>query len=126
MASTSIDVGSLHAALDSARASQQLSWRQLAAQLDLSPSTFSRIANGHTPDTAAFASIVRWLRVPAEHFMHTEGDEPAPEGEPDLVAQLTPLLRARTDLTLDQIQHIEQLIGSAVHHFDQDRKRRDA
>ena len=35
MAYTSVDVASLHAALDAARTTKQLSWRQLAGELDV-------------------------------------------------------------------------------------------
>lgn len=125
MASTSVDVASLHAALDAARTGKGMSWRQLAGELGLSPSTFSRLSNGHTPDTNAFASIVTWLNVRAEDFMRAAGDEDANAAEPDLVAQLSPLFRARKDLSAEQITHLEQLIGSAVRHFDSDRQTRD-
>lgn len=103
-----------------------MSWRQLAGELGLSPSTFSRLSNGYTPDTNAFASIVTWLNMDAEDFMRTAGDESVEAEEPDLVAQLSPLLRARKDLSDKQITHLEQLIGSAVRHFDSDRENRDA
>lgn len=117
MAYTSVDVASLYAALDAARTSKQLSWRQLAGELDISPSTLSRLANGHTPDTAAFTSMVTWLNIDAGTFIKAAGD-PKPLEEPDLVAVLAPLLRARSDLNLADIEHLEQLIGSAVRRFD--------
>ncbi|MFL0172329.1 helix-turn-helix domain-containing protein [Mycobacterium sp. SMC-21] len=123
MASTSVDVASLHAALDAARNSKQLSWRQLAGVLDLSPSTLSRLANGHTPDTAAFASMVTWLNIPAERFIQAEQSEVDRE-EPDLVATLAPLLRARKDLQPEDVEHLEQLIGSAVRRFHNERSSR--
>lgn len=124
MAYTSVDVASLHAALDAARTTKQLSWRQLAAELDISPSTLSRMANGYTPDTAAFTSMVTWLNISAEKFIKS-GGEPTPHEEPDLVAVLAPLLRARSDLKPADIEHLEQLIGSAVRRFDQERAARE-
>lgn len=123
MASTSIDVASLHAALDAARTSKELSWRQLAGQLDLSPSTLSRLANGFTPDATAFTSMVTWLNIPAEKFIKAEGmDE---RDEPDLVASLGPLLRARKDLKPQDVDHLEELISSAVRRFHSDRPARE-
>lgn len=123
MASTSIDVASLYAALDAARTSKDLSWRQLAATLALSPSTLSRLANGYTPDTAAFASMVTWLHIPAERFIRSE--ENAGSEEPDLVATLAPLLRARKDLQPEDVEHLEELISSAVRRFHAERPARD-
>lgn len=124
MAFTSVDVASLHAALDAARTTKQLSWRQLAGELDISPSTLSRLANGYTPDTAAFTSMVTWLNISAESFIKA-GDEHAEQEEPDLVAVLAPLLRARSDLKPADIEHLEQLIGSAVRRFQNESATRE-
>jgi transcriptional regulator with XRE-family HTH domain len=123
MAFTSVDVASLHAALDAARTTKQLSWRQLAGELDISPSTLSRLSNGYTPDTAAFTSMVTWLKISAESFIKA-GEEHGEQEEPDLVAVLAPLLRARSDLKPADIEHLEQLIGSAVRRFHNDRASR--
>jgi len=123
MASTSIDVASLHAALDAARTSKELSWRQLAGLLDLSPSTLSRLANGYTPDATAFTSMVSWLNIPAEKFIKTESYEE--REEPDLVASLAPLLRARKDLKPEDVDHLEELISSAVRRFQNERPARE-
>jgi transcriptional regulator with XRE-family HTH domain len=128
MASTTVDVASLHAALDAARTKRELSWRQLASELDLSPSTLSRLANGYTPDTSAFTSMVTWLNIPAERFIRAEGQplqDQADREEPDLVATLAPLLRARKDLKPADIELLEQLIGSAVRRFDNERTTQD-
>ncbi|GEP32274.1 hypothetical protein NSZ01_00420 [Nocardioides szechwanensis] len=123
MASTSIDVASLHAALDAARNSKELSWRQLAGVLDLSPSTLSRLANGYTPDATAFTSMVTWLNIAAENFIKSENQEE--REEPDLVASLAPLLRARKDLKPQDVDHLEELISSAVRRFHNDRPARE-
>lgn len=123
MASTSIDVASLHAALDAARSSKELSWRQLAGLLDLSPSTLSRLANGYTPDTNAFTSMVTWLNIPAEQFVKAE--RVTERDEPDLVASLAPLLRARKDLKPEDVEHLEELISSAVRRFHSPRPSRE-
>lgn len=117
MPQTSVNVIALHAALDAARQAKDLSWRELARVMDLSPSTLSRLANGYNPDVNAFAVMVQWLNVPAEQFIVTEDDESEPRDEPDLVAQLGPLLRARKDLNQADIDHLEELIGSAVRLF---------
>ncbi|WP_372672773.1 hypothetical protein [Amycolatopsis kentuckyensis] len=44
------------------------------------------------------------------------------EDPPDLVAELAPLLRARSDLQPQDVEHLEQLIGSAVRRFNTDRQ----
>jgi transcriptional regulator with XRE-family HTH domain len=124
MAHTRIDVASLYAALDKARISRDLSWRQLAGEVGISPSTLSRLANDHNPDVTAFASMVSWLRMPAEQFMIDESrQDNTDQSEPDLVASLAPLLRARKDLNEEDVEHLEELIASAVRRFTADRSK---
>lgn len=63
----------------------------------------TRLANGHRPDADAFVALARWLRMPAENFtIDTTTDEQAQEGEPELLAQVGALLRARKDLGPDE------------------------
>lgn len=111
-----VDVRSLHSALDKARESRGLSWRQLAKEVGVSASTISRMANDLKPDVTAFAAMTRWLKMPAENFY--VGGAANSEGEqPDLVAQLVPLLRARKDLTSNDIEYLEDVIGAAARRF---------
>jgi transcriptional regulator with XRE-family HTH domain len=90
-----------------------MSWRQLAKEVEVSPSLLSRMANGLRPDVDAFATLVQWLGVPAEQFMQddTTGQERA---EPELVAQIGPLLRARKDLTSEDVAYIESILQATV------------
>ncbi|RKR75902.1 helix-turn-helix protein [Frondihabitans australicus] len=115
-----VDVKALHAALDAARAERDWSWRQLAKELNVSPSTISRMANGLRPDLSAFAAMTSWLRMSAEDF-YRPTTSAAENDEPALVAQLAPLLRARRDLEDRDVQHLEQLIGAAVQRFRAER-----
>jgi transcriptional regulator with XRE-family HTH domain len=111
MSKTKIDVNGLFGALDAAREAQQLSWRQLAKEIGVSPSLLSRLGNGYRPDADGFVTLVRWLGMPAEQFM--VGDQPR-EPEPELLTQLAPLLRARQDLTPADVTHLEEVIQAAV------------
>ena len=112
--SPSVNVKALHAALDAAREQKELSWRQLAKEIGVSASTISRMANGLKPDVTAFAAMTTWLRMPAEDFyIGTEGSSE----EPDLVAQLVPLLRARKDLNASDVAYLEEVLGAAARRF---------
>lgn len=115
MVKTTINTAALHSALDAARQERGLSWRALAGEIGVSPSLLSRLGNGLKPDTDGFATIIAWLRLPAEQFFEREGDDNA-EGarEPDLMAQLAPLLRARKDLSETDVKYLEQVIGLTV------------
>ena len=111
-----VDVRSLHSALDKARESQGLSWRQLAKEVGVSASTISRMANDLKPDVTAFAAMTHWLKMPAEDF-YVGGSANTGSEQPDLVAQLVPLLRARKDLTSNDIDYLEDVIGAAARRF---------
>jgi len=118
-ASPTVDVVALHAALDAARGEKGLSWRQLAKELDVSASTISRMANGLKPDVTAFAAMTTWLNMKAESFYrNTENESAEP---PELVAELAPLLRARSDLTSEDVAYLEDLIGAAARRFRAER-----
>jgi transcriptional regulator with XRE-family HTH domain len=113
-----LDVAGFQAALDAERRARGMSWRQLAKQVGISPSTLTRLANGHRPDVDAFAALVHWLGVPADRFLASDRP-PAPE--PDLLTQLAPLLRARRDLSAQDVAYLEDLIAAAVRRFRTER-----
>ncbi|MEV6020360.1 helix-turn-helix domain-containing protein [Streptomyces sp. NPDC051997] len=113
MARGGIDVHRLYAALDAQRTARDLSWRQLAKEIEVSPSLLSRMANGLRPDVDAFATLVQWLSVPAEQFM-TSDDKEGRQEEPELVTQIGPLLRARKDLTPEDVSYLEDVIQATI------------
>ncbi|AYN37702.1 XRE family transcriptional regulator [Streptomyces dangxiongensis] len=121
--SPTVDVQALHGALDAARIEKGLSWRQLAKDLGVSASTISRMANGLKPDVTAFAAMTTWLRMPAETFYVTTRDGSVRE-EPELVASLVPLLRARSDLSGDDVAYLEEVISAAARRFRAERESR--
>ncbi|MET9221328.1 helix-turn-helix domain-containing protein [Streptomyces sp. NPDC003300] len=126
MARTRVNVVALYAALDAARTTKKLSWRQLAAEVGVSPSTMTRLANGHRPDVDAFAALVHWLGAPAESFMVDSeiGSTRQSAGEPELLVQLAPLLRSRSDLSEEDVKYLEEVIGAAMRRFTAERDAR--
>ena len=94
-----LDVEALYAALDAQRKSKKLSWRQLAAQVDTSPSTLTRMARGKRPDVDSFAALVEWLGVSADQFLRPAQPSPTKKkAEP--MAMISTYLRASKDLSL--------------------------
>src|SRR5438309_156001 len=74
-----LDLESLVGALDSERQARGLSWRQLAKQAGVSPSTLTRMQQGKLPDVNTFAALTKWLNIPAERFYSDQ--RPAKEAE---------------------------------------------
>jgi len=56
-----LDVSEFRRRLDLRRQERGLTWRQLAEQVDVSPSTFSRLADGNRPDADALITLLVWL-----------------------------------------------------------------
>jgi transcriptional regulator with XRE-family HTH domain len=77
-----LDVPALYAALDLIRAHNELSWRDVAKATGISPSTFSRMADGHRPDADALCTLVAWLRVPLDRFTVDAETADAPSAHP--------------------------------------------
>ncbi|WP_238006120.1 helix-turn-helix transcriptional regulator [Dactylosporangium sp. AC04546] len=127
MSRTRIDIPALYAALDGARRSKNLSWRQLAAEVGCSPSTMTRLANGHRPDVEAFMALVTWLNMPAETFTVSDQDDDTSgnKEEPELLAQVGALLRARRDLQPQDVQHLQEVIEVAMRRFSNERAARN-
>lgn len=115
MAKTTISPALLYSALDAARQQRGVSWRALAKEIGVSPSLLSRLGNGLKPDADGFATIVAWLKLPAEQFFeHDDRAATDDPGQPDLMAQLAPLLRARKDLSDTDVKYLEQVIGATI------------
>jgi transcriptional regulator with XRE-family HTH domain len=127
MLRTRIDVPGLYAALDGARRARDLSWRQLAAEVGCSPSTMTRLANGHRPDADAFVALTTWLKMPAENFIITDSPETGDQGDqqPELMAQVGVLLRARPDLSSEVKAHLQDVIEAALRLNSAQRADRD-
>ena len=109
---TLVSPARLHAALDAVRLERGLSWRQLAAEIGVSPSLLSRLGQGLRPDADGFATLVTWLGMPAEAFFDRE-DAPA-SIEPELMPQLAALLRADRTLSDTDAEMIETVARQAL------------
>jgi len=116
MPRTTVSPTLLYSTLNAVRQERDLSWRSLAKEIGVSPSLLSRLGNGLKPDADGFATIVAWLKVPAEQFFVEEGNPAAVGPEPDLMAQLAPLLRARKDLTDTDVDYLQRVIAATVDH----------
>lgn len=110
MAAT-VDVGALYAALDQKRQQEGLTWRKLAKVMEISPSTFTRMAQGSHPDVETFVALCSWLGVPAESFTRN-GAESADE-EDNTLAVISTHLRASRKLSPRSAEAIEEIVRAA-------------
>ncbi len=108
MPETTVDIQAFYAALDQKRRAAGLSWRVLAHELDISPSTFTRMAQGRRPDVDTFATLLRWLGMPAEAFMRPTGQ--AASGSPEPLAMISTYLRSARNIRPEDAEALEDII----------------
>lgn len=63
------DVSGFQAALDSVRRSRHMTWRQVALEADVSPSSLTRMAKGSRPDIDTIASLASWASLDLSSFV---------------------------------------------------------
>jgi transcriptional regulator with XRE-family HTH domain len=114
MPETTVDVEALYAALDSKRKTHGASWREIARELDISPSTFTRMAQGRRPDVDTFATLLRWLGMPAESFMRGKTTTAATE-EP--VAMVSSYLRSARNVSPEDAEALEDIFRAAYNRL---------
>ena len=103
--------------VDRRRRDQSLSWRQLAGQLSLSPSTFSRLSQGRRPDVDTFVKLLAWLDRPATDFVEGFRDTQVGEVQEDTVRQISKSLRRDTSLTTEDADALEEIVRVAYHRL---------
>ncbi len=106
-----LDVGALYAALDLNRKSKELSWRDLAKEAGVSPSTLTRMAQGKRPDVDGFAALIAWLGVPADQFLRSSST--AKTRSPSPLAMISTYLRASKELDKKSVEALEDIIQAA-------------
>lgn len=119
MSSPTVNVPALYEALDAKRQAQRLSWRGLAQEMGITPSTFTRMAQGRRPDVDTFAALLRWLGMPVEAFMDPQLDAGMKEHEP--VTMIGTYLRMDRSLTPEAATALENLIRVAYARLRSDR-----
>ncbi len=110
MTSKIVHIEALYAALDQKRQVERLSWRDLAHRLEISPSTFTRMAQGRRPDVDTFAILLRWLNMTVDAFMPSSDTE---AGEPEPLAMISSYLRAAKNMRPEDVKALEDIIQVA-------------
>ena len=102
------DSDAFHEALDAARRSRQITWKQVAAESGVSASTLTRMAQGRRPDVDGLAALAAWSGLRADDYMRSDGERP--ETEP--LALITTHLRQDGNLTPEAATALSELIMS--------------
>jgi transcriptional regulator with XRE-family HTH domain len=111
MESPRLDVGSLVAALNAEREDRGLSWRKLAQEAGVNPSSLTRMQQGKMPDVNTFTALLHWLRMPAEEF--TTATKRAASAKPNPMAVVSTLLRGKREMTPEALKALGELVQAA-------------
>lgn len=100
------DTAAFYEALDSARLTRGLNWKQVAAESRVSASTLTRMAQGKRPDVDGLAALTLWSGLAAEDFVRSDLQPSRPEP----LAQITAYLRADKNLTNEASVALDEMI----------------
>lgn len=97
------DNDAFFAALDATRQARDLTWRQIAREAKVSPSTLTRVGQGKRPDVDSFAALAAWAGLDPEDFI-PKGSRPAePLTEISLLLRRDPHLSPAAAIALDEM-----------------------
>jgi transcriptional regulator with XRE-family HTH domain len=102
------DTEGFFSALNTVRARRELSWREVASQSGVAPSTLSRLSQGKNPDVNGLAALLGWSGLKAEMFIPSVEVESA-----DPIAQITSLIRRDRRLARNSARIMEDLVTRA-------------
>lgn len=95
-----------YAALNAARLSRQLTWKEVATEAGVNPSTLSRMGQGKRPDVNGLAALLSWSGLSLDDFTkHGSSNRNA-----DAIARITALLRADPNLSDSNAKVIEDIV----------------
>lgn len=100
------DTAAFFDALDSARVSQRLNWKQVAAESGVSASTLTRMAQGKRPDVDGLAALSVWSGLSADDFVRADGVR----AEPQPLSLITTYLRGDKNLSPEAATALDELI----------------
>lgn len=113
MAEAKLDMDALIAALDAQRQAHKISWRELARQAEVSPSSLTRMQQGKNPDVNTFAALLQWLGLPAERFMVGELRNSKNKASAHPLAVASTLLRGKKHMTPKATKALDDLVRAA-------------
>lgn len=109
------DADAFYHVLDAERSARRLTWKDVAAQTGVSPSTLTRLGQGRRPDVDSFARLVAWGGFTADQFVHP----PKQDQAGGFIANLPTYLRSDPNLDERGVQALETIIRAAYDQFRQ-------
>ena len=100
------DAAGFYEALESTRMARRLTWRRVAGEAGVSPSTLTRMAQGRRPDVDSLAALATWSGLSPDDFIRSDSSRPGAEP----LAVISAHLRADPNLTAEGAAALEEVI----------------
>jgi transcriptional regulator with XRE-family HTH domain len=104
-------VAAIYAALDQERQSRGLSWRQVAKEAGVAPSTLSRMAQGHAPALDGFIRLANWAGATLDELAGRRSERISDAQSPP--AAIASYLRTRKELSPQGVEALEAIVRAA-------------
>ena len=103
--------------LDRERDRKGVSWRGIAKELKISPSTITRLRQEQTtPDLETFTRLCQWAGLTPATYLVAPQANPEPR---DSLSEISALLRADKSLDADGAARVEAIVRAAYENFQQ-------
>lgn len=113
------DADGFFAVLDGNRIQRDVTWRQIAKESGVSPSTLTRMAEGKRPDVDSLASLLAWSGKSADSFKVVDGENPVTA---DALANVTAQFRKDPRLAAEAKAAIEATVKALYEQLAKARK----
>jgi transcriptional regulator with XRE-family HTH domain len=107
------DADAFYETLDGERQTRGLTWKDVAAEARVSPSTLTRLGQGRRPDVDSFARLVAWGGFDAGQFVVM----PKARSTGGFLTNLPTYLRGDPNLDDKGVQALETIIRAAYDQF---------
>jgi transcriptional regulator with XRE-family HTH domain len=107
-----VDAAAIYAALDQERRARgNMSWRQVAHEAEVSPSTLSRMAQGYPPALDGLVRLADWAGMTLDELVGRASERIADDVSPPTA--IASYLRTRKDLSPQAVEALEAIVQAA-------------
>lgn len=100
------DAVAFFTALDETRSDRGITWRAVATESGVGPSTLTRLSQGKRPDVDSLARLVNWAGLRADDFLRRSSEA----GDAAPIAMISSLLRGDKNLTPEAATAMETVL----------------
>lgn len=114
-----IDAVAIYAALDQERrVRKDMSWRQVASEAEISPSTLSRLAQGHPPGIDGLVRLADWAGCSLDELVGRGSNRISKDLAPPTA--ISSYLRTRKELSPQGVEALEAIVQAAYEKLRND------